>query len=135
MHRPQNILDSVSQCQQLPAPKGDGEEGSHTVHDAGFDLEKQKQKIGGEKAGWELYCENPSCHDILLHTLFQKPTQTQRPTKTVYRSGPEYYTKLLFTAVRFDQNGYNRLYFAKPASKILAVVACSAILTYVTLVS
>lgn len=50
-------------------------------------------------------------------------------------SGPEYYTQLLFTAIRFDQNGYNRLYFAKPASKILAVVACSAILTYVTLVS
>lgn len=41
-------------------------------------------------------------------------------------SGPEYYTKLLFTAVRFDRNGYNRLYFAKPASKN---IGCGSLLS------
>lgn len=124
------------QCVPVPAvtsPQG----GGGLAHSSWcrFWLGKTKTK----NRGWEswlgalLWKSQLSGHSF-AH-IISKPTQTQRPTKTVYRSGPEYYAQLLFTAIRFDQNGYNRLYFAKPASKILAVVACSAILTYVTLVS
>lgn len=135
MHRPQNILDSVSQCQQLPAPKGDGEGGSHTVHDTGFDLEKQKQKIGGEKAGWELYCENPSCQDILLHTLFQNP-QKRRDQQRLFTALVQNIT--LSCCLRpsgLIEMAITACTLQNQQAKILAVVACSAILTYVTLVS
>lgn len=127
LHRPQNILE-------LPAAQRDGEGGSQFMMRV-LTWKNKKQK----NRGWEcwlgalLWKSQLSGHSFTQIIL--KPTQTQRPTKTVYSSGPVYNTKLLFTPTSLDENGYNRLYFAKPASKILAVVACSAILTYVTLAS